>query len=225
MAIVVLGTASKAFGSGGGTISVSTAGSNLIVVAMSYIRPTTPTLSDGFGNTYTQLTKFEDANSNGSVMIWYNYGGTMGSTHSWTTNCRLGVTSVIAASGARSVTTPFDQVTGSCSNASPTIPDPWFTGTITPSVDDCLLVTCVCQNAGVGAPGVPTGYTLVGAFPVGTSFPGGAAYKIQTASAAENPGWDIFTTANVSSTVADFMPPLAAVVYNPNYNFFMFFGN
>jgi hypothetical protein len=87
------------------------------------------------------------------------------------------------------------------------------------------VVTCVCQNAGVGAPTVPSGYTLIGSFGVGTSFPGAGAYKIQTTAASENPGWGINISANVTSTVADFMPPAAAAVYNPNYNFFMFFGN
>jgi hypothetical protein len=225
MAIAIIATQSTAFGSGGGTtVTLNTTGANLIIVPMTYIRTSTPTLSDSFGNVYSQLTKYEDPNSNGSCVVWYTVG-TAGSGHTWTTNCRLGVTSIIAVSGARTVTTPFDLVAGSYSAAMPVIPSPWSAGTLTPSVDNCILVTCVCQNAAVGAPGVPSGYTLVGSFGVGTSFPGAAAYKIQTTASLENPGWVINTGGNVTSTVADFMPPAVPVVYNPNYNFFIFFGN
>lgn len=224
MAIAVVATSSTAFGSSGGTTPArNILGSNLIIVGMSYTRPTTPTLSDNSGNTYTPLTKYEDSASNGSVMVWYCSNPSVTSSHTLTTNCRLGVTSLISVSGARVATSPFDQVVGTVSGSSPTIPSPFYTTPITPSADGCIVVTVVMQNAGVGAPTVPTGYTLVGSFAVGTSFPGGCAYKIQTTAATEDPGWGINTSANVEATAADFFVP--AVINTNTHQFFMFFGN
>ena len=225
MAIVVVATQSTAFGSSGGTTANNnTIGSDLIIVEMSYARPSTPTLSDNMGNSYTQSTKYEDTASNGSVMVWYTTGAiSTTSSHTFTTNCRLGITSIIAVSGARTATTAFDKIAGTYSGSMPVVPTPFYPGSITPSVDNCLVVTQVYQNAAVGAPTVPSGYTLIGKFAVGTSFPGGAAYKIQSTAAAENPGWGVDTSANVTIMVANFMPPIVGAVAS-NYNFFVFFN-
>jgi hypothetical protein len=85
-------------------------------------------------------------------------------------------------------------------------------------VNGCILVTSVYQAAGSPAPTAPGGsYTTVATWAVGTAFPGGVAYYIQSTAAAENPTWGVDSGANRACNIAVFKPAAAAAAGNSNF--------
>lgn len=208
MAISAIITQSTQFGGAGGTTSgIDTTGADLIVVALCYFNPGGPNISDSKGNTWTALNTYNSGNS--SVRMYYCSNPAVGSGHTFTTTSTFCGVNIIAVSGARTASTPADQQNGDANTGSS---NPQTTGSITPSVNGCLVVTSFYQATAGSAPTIPSGYTSVGTWPTSTAFLGGCAYKIQSSASAENPGW---TPGNAGFTfaanIADFMPPAAAV--------------
>lgn len=200
-------------GSGGTSASGNTTGANLLVAVLGYFRSSSPNISDSKGNSWTLVQKYEDPLSNAGVAIYYAWGSgiVVGSSHTFSTTSHFAGLFVLAVSGARSATTPLDQFNGTAVNSAS---NPLNTGSISPTATGTIVITGVYQNAADPAPTTPSGYTLMGAFAVGTSYPCGAAYKILSGSGAENPGWGVMAGDNGAAIVANFLVPATAASNN-----------
>lgn len=197
---------STSAGSTGGTTvttsSVDTTGANLLVVAVSYYGNTTdPVLSDNKGNTWTGLTAREQSGTTMSVRLYYCVPTSVGTGHTFTAGpggTSYPTISVSAFSGAAA--SPYDQETGAATAGNVTSFQP---GSITPSENNCVLVT------GVSTAG--TSHTINSSFNATSTdnsaanhLGGGIAYKIQTTAGAENPTWSWTTSTSKAAAMASF---------------------
>lgn len=220
MAISVILNTNAISATGGTTTGADTSGADLIVVALEYYKASGSNLSDSKGNTWTALTDYQNASANSAVRIYYCSNPTVGASHTFSTTSDFSGLCVLAVSGARTASTPFDQEIGTTGGTSGATQGP---GSITPSVDGCLVVTGIYQNAAGGtSPTIPSGYTSMGVWPTATAFTGGAAYQIQTTATATDPQWTPgISSTNYAVNAASFMPPAAAVTANGNFFLFM----
>lgn len=220
MAISIVVTQAFQFGGSGGTSTgINTTGADLIVVALEYRKASGSNLSDSKGNVWTALTDYQEASSNSAVRMYYCSNPTVGSGHTFTTTSTFSGIGVVAVSGSRTATSPFDQQNGSTGGTSS---NPQGPGSITPSVNGCLVVTGFYQATTGSAPSLPSGYNLVGTWPTATAFLGGVAYVIQTTATATNPGWGPGNVgATYATNVASFMPPAVAPTTDGKF-FFLF---
>lgn len=209
MAIAVVQTAVA--GSTGGTTvttgAVDTTGANLIVISVSsYNSAVAPT--DSKGNTWTPLT--DRLNGAYHERLYYCASPTVGSGHTFTAAGAASYPTicVLAFSGAHA--TPFDQESGGGA-ASGTSSQP---GSITPSEDNCVLVTGVDFGAGVAA-SINGSFTASSVdYDTSDHMGGGIAYKIQTTAGAENPTWS-WTISGVNATaMASFKAAASSYIDN-----------
>lgn len=189
---------SGVFGSGGGTTTgVDTSGANLIVVGIWYHTGFgTATISDSKSNSWTALTAY--TNFGQGVKLFYCENPTVDSGHTITTNAGYCGVGMLAVSSTGSIT--YQTVTGAAANASGNLQP----GSITPSVNDSILVTAFGSFNGA-APTTPSGYTSIANNTTGTAEAGGMAYKIQTTASAENPTWN-GTGTSQAATMMCFNP-------------------
>jgi hypothetical protein len=184
---------SKAGGAGGVTTdAVDTSGATLIVVAATFYNGT-PALSDSKGNAWTPLTSYPAYTGLYATQLFYCINPTVGSGHTFSL-ATSSYNSLIF--GAFSKSSPvFDQAGGAGSTAG------GFTtfqpGSLTPSVDGCLLFSSICWNLG-GDGSIDSSFLSLDqvANTDVSSFRGRAAYKIQSSAGAENPTWTITTSSN-----------------------------
>jgi hypothetical protein len=179
--------------SGSGTSSaIDTTGADLIVVSTSGA-VSNPGVTDSAGNTYTHII---GAGHQGYNDLYYCAAPTTSGSHTFT--CTYDC-AVLVYSGADA--SPLDQYAAYTSyNGAIATVQP---GSITPSVDGCLIVTGLDENSGTGATivGINSGFTIEQ-----TVNHGGVADLIQTTAAPVNPTWTISSTANIQATIASFKP-------------------
>jgi hypothetical protein len=147
-------------------------------------------------NTWIRLTQQNAGDATGGVRIYYSIPTQTGATHSFTTNGTHLAQGFAAFSGVTQ-TSPFDQQVGS-TTLTP--------GSLTPSLDNCLVITAYSQAGGSAGLQTPNdGFSVLGnSMPAGT-WGGGLAYKVQTTAAASNPTWSgNFTTRESSVQVSFF---------------------
>lgn len=214
MAIAVPFTHNSQFGaSGGTTASLDTTGVTLLIVALDYQKVAGRNLTDSKGNTWTQLTAYEDTVTNCAAVIYYCENPTVGTGHTFSTTSHFCGLTVLGVTGED--TTSYDVSNGAFGfqgGGSTFQP-----GSVTPSQNGSLIVTSVYQAAGLPAPTIPSGYTTIAVWAVGTAFPGGCGYKIQTTAAAENPSWGVNAGGNCAANIAVFKPVAAAPSGNSNF--------
>jgi hypothetical protein len=208
IAHVVSTSAGSASGTTVTTSSVNTTGANLLVVAVTYYGNTTdPVLSDSKGNTWTGLTAREQSGTTMSVRLYYCVPTSVGSGHTFTAGpggTSYPTISVSAFSGAAA--SPYDQETGAATAGSVTSFQP---GSITPSENNCVLVTGV--STGGTSHGVDSSFNATATDNVGAQhLGGGIAYKIQTTAGAENPTWSWATSSSKASAMASFKAAASA---------------
>ena len=192
------------------TSSVDTTGANLLVVAVSYYGSANdPTLSDSKGNTWTGLTARESNGTSPAVRLYWCKPTSVGSGHTFTA-AQAGsfpVVSMSAFSGA--ATSPYDQESGTAVATGSTSYQP---GSITPSENNCVLVTGVA-TAGTSH-SVNSSFNATATDNLASNhIGGGIAYKIQTTAGAENPTWSWTTSTNRAAAMASFKA--SANVINP----------
>jgi len=103
-----------------------------------------------------------------------------------------------------SAASPFDQESGTTSGGVSTLQP----GSLTPSEDNCLVITGMAHEANTsGATSINGGFTISD----GTGYQGGVheggsmAYLVQTSAAAANPTWNITNaTAAIGAAMAVF---------------------
>lgn len=179
------------------TSALNTTGANLIVVVAAY--DSAATLSDSLGNTWNGLTAYSHGSDN-YTKIWYCYAPTVGSAQTFTLSISYGYLAVAAFSGA--TTTPFDIENGAYTTGGVSLQ----TGSITPSIDNELIISGLCFGGNSSAPSVDSGMTITDSTTASqnVSYGGALAYKIQTTAAAINPTWSWTTSEANSVAIASF---------------------
>lgn len=202
-------------GSGGSangvtTGAIDTTGANLLVVNVAWYPAVTDplTISDSKSNTWTALTQHGTGGAGATTMhqrLYYCFGGTVGSGHTFTGSGTGTFPSaqVCAFSGVAS--SPFDVQGGNQVTSATSI----TIGSITPSADNAVLVTGIAYDGTATDTDVTvdSGFTKsdTNAYSAGNFIGGAMAYKILSAATATNPVWSmVASNPSIAGTVASF---------------------
>lgn len=176
---------------------VDTTGATLLIATTSCWVFTS--LTDSKGNTWTPLTLQSGALPN--VRIYYCPTPVVGASHTFTLSATYSTAQITAWSGSLA-TTPFDvENSGGAAAASVA------TGSVTPSVDNSLIVTAFGDNLGAAA-SINSSFTISDQEPWSNAvnFGGACAYLIQTTATAVNPTWTSVGANWSAATIATFKP-------------------
>ena len=202
MAYTYLGHTAKA-GSQNSVTSdaLDTTGADLLVVCVStYVSAGAGTMSDSKGNSWTGLTVTPTGDP--LLRMYYSVPSSVGAGHTFSfsaTDCYASI-AVQAFSGAHA--TPADQQnqawTDSVSSQA--------SGSITPSEDNCLIVSGFGTTYTSADETVSESMTITDRIATngGVNYGIGMAYKIQTTATAINPSWAWTGTFNGAAKVASF---------------------
>jgi hypothetical protein len=156
-------------------------------------------ISDSKSNSWTGLTAL---NAGGEARIFYVESPTVGTGH--TVSCAQSYAYVAMSAWSGGTTTSFDQENGATSASATSL----ASGSITPSEDNELLISCI------GLGGTATGLTadtgigftaLVTRNAVsGVNYGGGVSYQIQTTATARNPSWSWTLSTDARHPIASF---------------------
>lgn len=203
MAIALITNTSASGLANATTGSINTTGADFLVLSISCDSAHTATPTDSKGNTWTQLTSYTA--SEPRVRLWYSIPTSVGTSHTFASNGAnlVGSIFVAAFSGVKQ-TAPADLQNGANGTGSATL----ATGSITPSEDNCLVISALAHNA-LGSPiSIDSGFTELGPeidFGSGDHYGGQLAYKVQTTAASVNPTWTRGVgTVGMAATVASF---------------------
>jgi hypothetical protein len=208
---IALVTSTKAAGQNGGTSAgIDTTGANLIVLGVvSYSAVGDATVSDSKGNTpYVGLTKYT-ATALQYVKIFYFLSPTVGSGHTFTVTSSAGFSAMVVASFSGVSAFDAGKDTGASTASAVTTLQ---VGSLTPSVDNCLMVTVVGLNASSSTPTIDSSFNAATEFQnyVGsTNFGAALSYQVQTTATARNPTWTFSLTTGAAAAMAVFKPPAA----------------
>lgn len=188
-------------GAAGGSTSASitTTGAKLIVLSVTYYHDSAANVvvSDSKSNTWTALTA--RSSSSAGLRLYYCINPTVGSGHTFTASGSATYATIMAQAYSCD-TTPVYQAETGASLGSVTSGQG---GSITPSENNCLIVTGLNAWYASGSFSIDSGFTISDSAPEvgGASFGSAFAYKIQTTAGAENPTWS-WTTAAVETRIA-----------------------
>ena len=213
MAFALVASGVKNAGGSGATINaVTSTGANLIVVSCcGYVLPNAMTCTDNKGNTYVGLTA--QTQSGFQNRLFYCANPIVGTGHTVTVGgagLTYSVLQVMFFSGAAA--DPLDIQNGAApAGARVTLQ----TGSLTPSVDNALIVAGVCHSG--TASSINSGFaTALNVNYVAASSQGGAAsYLIQTAAGAVNPTWSWTGSSIGAASIASFKPFVAEPTFDP----------
>jgi hypothetical protein len=188
------------------TTAIDTTGADLIVVVDAwYGGGPTPTVTDSKSNgAPTASTTYGTAINGARIRISYWAApATVGSGHTFTVAGTGSYAAAVAAAFSGIHATPADNENGAESASASTL----ATGSITPSVDYCLVVTAVETNI-AGTPTCDSGFTPLANvdWQDGVALGVAAAYKLQTTAAAVNPTWSLGGAANTAAAIRAFKP-------------------
>lgn len=211
MAIAHVASAKVAGASGGTTASIDTTGASLLTLVCGY-GAVAISVSDSKGNTWTALT--EHSSGATKSIVYYCANPTVGTGHTFTLTGASSASSMIASAWSGVATSsPLDQDVG-YDGVSGTIAV-LASGTVTPSVDGCLVVAGFSLSASVTSEAAGSGWTsaefqnYVG----GTNYGVGVSYKIQTTATAipnSQTTYSWTNSANLAISSAVFKPAAPA---------------
>lgn len=168
------------------TTAIDTRSANFIVVYGCAV--TIGTLTDSQTNTWTKLTTRANTPASNECALYYCANPTKSATHTFTYTLASGAPSlsVLAFSGVATAS-PFDVENGATFTTVTSI----ATGSITPSVNNEVVVTGLAPGTTSGSYTADSGMTNIGYIPTigGQGYGTAIAYKIQTTAAAINPTW------------------------------------
>lgn len=194
------------------TNAIDTSGATLLVLTVhAYLaHPFTATPSDSKANTWTRI-RSQDSNNAGAdptVELYYSLNPTVGAGHTFSFNPGSGgpVVCVGAFAGSHA-SAVVDQSNGAGLFANNTSQ---VSGSITPTADNCLVISALCQISAGATPAVSGGslVVLASAPSVSAQCVGGAmAYEIQTTAAARQASWSWTGNSGGSSAlIGSFLP-------------------
>lgn len=189
---------------GGTTPGINTTGASLIILNTASAGAVT--VSDSNLNTYTNLTAYSNTNSEIS-RLRYCSNPIVGSGHTFSVvgTSSFSTIAIIALSGA-ALSSPFDTENGNQITALVTTFQP---GSITPSINDCIVVAGVLFYTGSlsinSGMSIDTTVAGVGGVNYGCSI----AHIIQTTAGAINPTWTSTLSSAWSGGIASFKPAVA----------------
>ncbi len=187
--------------SGATSAAIDTTGATLLVIAQSGVTGLTLTPTDSKGNTWTALTAY--AGGSLTCQLYYCANPVVESGHTFTV---VAVAAASIAVGAFSGTmNAAPDSAGGAGAASGTTQQP---GLLTPSVDNCLVVTGF-QYVSPTVPGpgtISAGFTITDDIGnADTSVPVAMAYQVQTTATGVNPTWSSNAAAErISAAMAVF---------------------
>lgn len=192
------------------TTNIDTTGCDFLEVELSAY-DSLPTFSDSKTNTWTALTSYAaagDVRNHGFYAT--NVAGKVGTAHNFTiTGAGMWQSGVISGWSGAHLTAPADLQTGA-STSSATFLD---TTSLTPSENDCLLISGWAVDGTFTTPALDNGFALVGWVQVGSGAHMALAvgYKIQTTAAAVNPRWSgVTATCPSAASLRSFKKSSAA---------------
>lgn len=188
------------------TSSIDTTGATLLVAVVSRAN-NSGTLTDNKSNTWTALTTRSAGGFSVFTTAYHCIGGTVGSGHTFTftTSLQFPAICVLSFSGVSAVD---GGDTGSNELFPVTSIQP---GSLTPSQDNCLLVTGFGFDAAAGStPSINGGFTLAEFQAFNPGFGTDTAYLIQTSAAAANPTWSWTNSIDAAATMFTFRATAAS---------------
>lgn len=191
----------------GVTSAVDTTDSNLIILFIS--GDTSTSVSDNKGNTWIPLT----VGGTNNVRFYYCINPTVGSGHTFTYSIAYG--SIFMSCFSCTNIISYDNENGnSVTGTSMT------TGSVTPSVNDELIITGLLLGGNTNTPSIDSGFTITNSINGVFSFyyGGSMAYKIQTTKGTENPIWSWSVSSLNFTRIASFK-----YIHTTDGNFLQFF--
>lgn len=159
----------------------TTSGTLLVAVLHYYSALGATPISDSKGNTWTARTDYTSA-AGYHIKVYYCVNPTVGASHTFSSTADYCSISLVGVTGNNA--TPYDTESGNNSTSASTLQP----GSITPSVNGCLLVTgLTVGNSSAGS--IDSGFTLGPSTSVNAAIGSSFAYKIQSTAAAINPTW------------------------------------
>lgn len=184
------------------TGSINTTGANLIVISVAYQAGATPSISDSKGNTWTPLTQTSSGST--ACRMYYCFNPTVGTGHTFSNGGSGNYSSMFVE--AFQSDTGWDTV-GSQNGAAATAGD-LATGSVTPPVDGCLLVTGAACNQSCTPMSINNSFNKTDEinFSSGNRYGGAMAYLVQSTAGAINPTWDRSGSHEIRVRIAVFIP-------------------
>lgn len=180
---------------------INTTGADLITIMVSDSSAffATIVLSDNKTNTWTARTFYDDG-GNPAGKLFYCVSPSVGSGHTFSiATGRFPTIAIAAWSGSHA--TPVDQETGTVTTAT-TI----STGSITPSVDNCLVIAACAVQSQIPVVSAGTPVMLDSVAESGNAWGAGLAYEIQTTATAGGVTFSHASSTHWAATIISFKP-------------------
>jgi hypothetical protein len=171
--------------------AIDSTGGDFIDLSVSYLTGTVPTIADNKGNTYgSPIGTPPSAGGLVSNAQWRVQNATCGTGHTFTVTHPGSFLALAVKVFAGVATSSADDQTpvGNATTGQGTIAP----GSLTPSVNDTLVVTSAMCSDGQSLASINGGFTIGPSVPAtGSNFGCGIAYLIQTTATAANPTWTL----------------------------------
>lgn len=205
MAIAIVQSVSAGSTNGGVSVTTSavdTTGATGIVIAVGDFTSPPANVSDSKSNTYALLTR-QDSGAP-AVRLFYNANPVVGAGHTFTASTTDSFPSiaVLALSGTNT-STFYDGIENGAATDSVESIQP---GSVTPSQDNCILVTAIGVYTSATGHSINGSYTIeeAVAFQAGEHIGVQLAYWIQTTATATNPTWSWTNSDYGAAAIAPF---------------------
>jgi hypothetical protein len=204
MAISAVGTITATSGTTG---ELNTTGADFLVAVVSTFNSST-SFGDSKSNTWTAIS--ESANEWITVKVYYSVPSSVGTGHTFSNTGGLFQSVWVGAFSGVTATTPLDgsaSATGSGTSGNP--------GSLTPSVDGCLLIVGVDNNTSGPQSGTVSGYTATNIDNAGVNMSLLVGYLVQSTAGASNPSISWVSSCSWSAIHAAFKPAGGAAAAKP----------
>lgn len=177
--------------------------------------PATTDITDSAGNSYAARTAYADGVFGAFQKIFYSENATSLSNQTFTVT-KASFVGTFAVAGYSGVATSSSYDGNENGNTAST--SPCTTGSVTPSVDGCLLLFG-CAVAWTGNLSVNVG-TLRQSAALSSSYAGSLADQIQTTATARNPSFS-YSGSSTAASIAVFKPTATAAAASGSTNLLM----
>jgi len=183
------------------TSGIDTTGADFLVIVLTSFGTVTGTVTDSKSNTWTLAADYDVANHPGT-QIWYSVPTSVGTAHTFSHDTTGAYKAIAMAAFSGGNAAPGDQQNGITWQTTTSA----AAGSITPSVDNCLVIAGLSEDGAITTLAIDESYTIsadiagVGSASVRASL----AYKIQTTATATNPTWSWVNSVQNNCAIASF---------------------